>query len=164
MHSELEEFGTAAQNQRLDGDQIAIAQRALRATLVRHGINRISRGETSAGSGPTGSTEVPRGLGAGRHAATSSASSSGPFSLNSTVWKTPPSRRPSPRVCHPRAGTGWPAVDAALDDVRVRFRSAVTSADYQDVGRRCVAVMEALSGTVYDPAKHLGRRDRAAGR
>lgn len=155
VHSELEEFGTAAQNQRLDGDQIATAQRALRATLARHGINLnlpwrdftgfrsywINRGASGTGGwqarrdilnkffGP-----VFRELDRLEDAAFASAVAEG---------------------VSPASGTGWPAVDAALAEVRTRFRSAVTSADYQDVGRRCVAVMEALSGTVYDPARHL---------
>jgi hypothetical protein len=155
VHSELEEFGTAAQNQRLDGDQIAIAQRALRTTLARHGINLnlpwrdfvgfrsywINRGASGTGGwqarrdilnkffGP-----VFRELDRLEDAAFASAVAEG---------------------VSPASAIGWPAVDAALANVRVRFRSAVTSADYQDVGRRCVAVMEALSGTVYDAARHL---------
>jgi hypothetical protein len=40
--------------------------------------------------------------------------------------------------------------------VRVRrFRTATTAQDYRDVGNRAVAVLEALSRSVYDPRVHL---------
>lgn len=51
----------------------------------------------------------------------------------------------------PAGKTGWPTVDRAVHDVRERFRSAATAADYSDVGRRCIALLETLSATVYDP-------------
>lgn len=35
------------------------------------------------------------------------------------------------------------------------FQSAITTQDYRDVGNRCVAVLGALSRTVYDPDRHL---------
>lgn len=54
----------------------------------------------------------------------------------------------------PRHATGWLGVDREVDALRQRFRTAVTEQDYRDVGNRSVAVMEALSATVYDPAVH----------
>ena len=41
-----------------------------------------------------------------------------------------------------------------INQLRLRFRSGSTVQDYKDVGNRCVGVLEALSATVYDPAKH----------
>lgn len=55
----------------------------------------------------------------------------------------------------PRTRTGWPKVDEELAELRRRFRTASTPQDYRDVGNRSVAVLEALSRTIYDPAVHL---------
>lgn len=49
---------------------------------------------------------------------------------------------------------GWPNVDNQLDQLRARFRTAVTPVDYKDVGNRCVGVLEALSAQVYDVLLH----------
>lgn len=49
---------------------------------------------------------------------------------------------------------GWPDVDEAIRELRRRFESASTPTDYKDTGHRCVAVLEALSAVVFDPA-HL---------
>jgi hypothetical protein len=43
-----------------------------------------------------------------------------------------------------------------LTQLRRRFRTAATPQDYRDAGNRCVAVLEAVSRTIYDPAVHLG--------
>lgn len=55
----------------------------------------------------------------------------------------------------PHTNTGWPKVDEELAELRRRFRTATTTQDYRDVGNRSVAVLEALSRTVYDPRVHL---------
>jgi hypothetical protein len=55
----------------------------------------------------------------------------------------------------PHAGTGWPKVDEEITELKRRFRTASTPQDYRDVGNRCVAALEALSRTVYDPSRHL---------
>lgn len=55
----------------------------------------------------------------------------------------------------PHAATGWPKVDAEVRELRRRFRLAATPQDYRAIGTHCVGVLEALSRTVYDPAKHL---------
>lgn len=55
----------------------------------------------------------------------------------------------------PHTKTGWPKVDEELTELRRRFRTATTTQDYRDVGNRSVAVLEALSRTIYDPAVHL---------
>lgn len=155
VHAELEEFGTSAEVQRLDNDQIAVAQRALSATLGRQGIelnlpwrdyNSFRSYWINQGASGGGGWQARRDILAGffdsvfveldrLEDARFAASLADPVS--------------------PAGRTGWEAVDAAIHDIRVRFRSASTSADYSDVGRRCVAVMEALSRTVCDPAKHL---------
>ena len=50
---------------------------------------------------------------------------------------------------------GWPAVDAEVQELRRHFHTARTVQDYRNIGNDCVAVLEALSATVYDPARHL---------
>ena len=155
VHAALEEFGTAAQVQRLNNDQIAVAQRALRATLARQGIDlslpwRDFNGFRSywinQGASGGGGWQARRDILAGSFDAVFAELDELEDARFAANLADPVS---------PAGGTGWEAVDAAVHDVRVRFRSASTAADYSDVGRRCVAVMETLSRTVYDPAKHL---------
>jgi hypothetical protein len=55
----------------------------------------------------------------------------------------------------PHTKTGWPTVDMELTQLRRRFRTAATPQDYRDAGNRSVAVLEAVSRTIYDPAVHL---------
>lgn len=54
----------------------------------------------------------------------------------------------------PRPITGWSRVDEEIAGLRARFRTATEMQDYRDCGNRSVAVLEALSATVYDPSKH----------
>lgn len=54
----------------------------------------------------------------------------------------------------PHAHTGWARVDTEIAGLRQRFRTATAMQDYRDCGNRSVAVLEALSATVFDPAKH----------
>ena len=54
----------------------------------------------------------------------------------------------------PHANTGWARVDTEIVGLRQRFRTATAMQDYRDCGNRSVAVLEALSATVFDPAKH----------
>lgn len=54
----------------------------------------------------------------------------------------------------PQKVTGWPKVDEELSELRRHFESASTQQDYSNVGNDCVAVLEALSESVYDQAKH----------
>jgi hypothetical protein len=55
----------------------------------------------------------------------------------------------------PHARTGWPAVDTEISELRRHFFNARTTQDYRNVGNDCVAVLEAVSRVVYDPARHL---------
>lgn len=155
VHAELEEFGTSAQVQRLNNDQIAVAQRALRATLGRQGIdfNLPWRDFTSfrsywinQGASGGGGWQARRDI------------LGGAFDDAFVELDRLENARFAGSLADPvsaAGGTGWDAVDAAIHDVRTRFRSASTAADYSDVARRCVAVMEALSRSVYESEKHL---------
>lgn len=55
----------------------------------------------------------------------------------------------------PHDKLGWNTVDNAIEQLRERFATATTTADYKDVGNRCVGVLEALSELVYNPKTHL---------
>lgn len=55
----------------------------------------------------------------------------------------------------PHPGTGWPAVDHEIAELRRQFLTAVTPQDYNGVGLVAVRLTEALSGTVYEPSVHL---------
>lgn len=54
----------------------------------------------------------------------------------------------------PRKVTGWPRVDEEISELRRHFESASTQQDYSNVGNDCVAILEALSATVYDHSRH----------
>jgi len=55
----------------------------------------------------------------------------------------------------PAHNMGWPVVDAEVQELRRHFHAASTAQDYRNIGNDCVAVLEALSATVYDRARHL---------
>ncbi|MGH9155138.1 MAG: oxygenase MpaB family protein [Acidimicrobiales bacterium] len=59
----------------------------------------------------------------------------------------------TPITTHP--GTGWPAVDHEIAELRRQFLTALTAQDYNAVGLVAVRLTEALSATVYDPNVHL---------
>ncbi|WP_404316266.1 hypothetical protein [Prescottella equi] len=54
----------------------------------------------------------------------------------------------------PHTVTGWPRVDEEVSELRRHFESASTQQDYSNIGNDCVAILEALSATVYDHSKH----------
>ncbi len=55
----------------------------------------------------------------------------------------------------PHGATGWAKVDREVEELRKRFRQGTTPQDYRAVGTHTIGVIEALSRTVYNPAKHL---------
>ncbi|MGZ0145368.1 hypothetical protein [Rhodococcus qingshengii] len=54
----------------------------------------------------------------------------------------------------PHTVTGWPRVDEEVSELRRHFESASTQQDYSNIGNDCVAILEALSATVYEHSKH----------
>ncbi len=54
----------------------------------------------------------------------------------------------------PRGSLGWTGVDEEIRELRRHFEAARTEQDYSNVGNDAVAVLEALSRTVYDHEKH----------
>lgn len=55
----------------------------------------------------------------------------------------------------PRPLTGWTGVDTEIMELRRHFKLARTAQDHRNIGNDCIAVLEALSRQVYDPALHL---------
>ncbi|MFL0278167.1 hypothetical protein [Mycobacterium sp. SMC-19] len=145
-------YGTGG-GETLDDKQIALAQRALTTTLGRLGItlNLPWRDFTSFRSywlrnDGYGSWQARRDLLETFFA---------PVQTELDRQEEAQFRAVNAEAVSPHTKTGWPKVDEELTELRRRFRTATTTQDYRDVGNRSVAVLEALSRTVYDPAVHL---------
>ncbi len=68
------------------------------------------------------------------------------------------------RAVSPRHATGWAEVDQELAELRRRFATCQTPADYRDIGNRCAILTELLGVAVYDAAKHLREGEEPPGR
>lgn len=152
VHSELVAYGTDGRN-RLDDEQIELAQRALRAVLDRHEIVLRLPWRDFGGfyaywvqKGAKGSWQARRDILSGFFDPVFNELDRLEDAQFSTVVA---------EAVSPHTATGWPHVDEEIRELKRRFRSAVTAQDYRDVGNRCVAVLEAISRTVYDPSLHL---------
>ncbi|WP_301121611.1 hypothetical protein [Mycolicibacterium fortuitum] len=149
---ELIAFGTGGGNT-LDDKDLTLAQRALTETLSRIGITLTFpwRDFTTFKShwvrnGCSGSWQARRDLLENLFA---------PVQAELDRQEDAQFRAVNAEAVSPHTKTGWPTVDEELTELRRRFRTATTTQDYRDVGNRAVAVMEALSRTLYDPAVHL---------
>lgn len=149
---ELEAYGTSG-GTRLDEVQIGLAQRALSATLSRVGItldfpwrNFATFRSYWLKNDCSGSWQARRDL---------LETFFGPVQLELDRQEEVQFRAVLAEAVSPHTKTGWPKVDEELAELRRRFRTATTTQDYRDVGNRSVAVLEALSRTVYDPRVHL---------
>jgi hypothetical protein len=150
VHRDLEAVGTGG-GERLSEDDITVALLGLRAVLKRLGVTveipfrNYSSWTYWLGMGASGSWQARRQLLADIfdpiHARM--------MSLEERMFEglaEPVSRRRS---------TGWPMVDIEVDELRRRFRSARGPQDYRGVGGHAVGVLEPLSNTVYNPARHV---------
>jgi hypothetical protein len=152
VRSELEAFGTGG-GERLVAAELELVQRTLRAVLQRVGIDPSLPWRNFTGfktywlkNDASGSWQARRELIANI--------------FDSVEDELDRQEEAEFRVVladavSPHAGTGWPKVDEEITELKRRFRTAATPQDYRDVGNRCVAVLEALSRTVYDPSRHL---------
>lgn len=145
-------YGTGG-GETLDDKQIALAQRALTATLGRLGITLDLpwRDFTSFRSywlrnDGYGSWQARRDLLEKFFA---------PVQAELDRQEESQFRAVNAEAVSPHTRTGWPKVDEELTELRRRFRTATTTQDYRDVGNRAVGVLEALSRTIYDPGVHL---------
>jgi hypothetical protein len=148
-------FGTSGGNT-LDDKEIALAQRALTATLARIGIalsfpwRDFSTFKAHwVRNGCYNSWQARRDLLNELFA---------PVQAELDRQEDAQFRVVNAEAVSPHTKTGWPKVDEELTELRRRFRTAATTQDYRDTGNRAVAVLEAISRTVYDPALHV--RDR----
>lgn len=149
---ELSAFGTDGRNS-LDDKEVAVAQRALTATLARIGITLSLPWRDFntfkahwLRNGCSGSWQARRDLLEQLFA---------PVQAELDRQEEAQFRAVNAEAVSPHTKTGWPKVDEELTELRRRFRTATTTQDYRDVGNRSVAVLEALSRTIYDPAVHL---------
>lgn len=149
---ELIAFGTGGGNT-LDDKDLTLAQRALAETLSRVGITLTFpwRDFTTFKShwvrnGCSGSWQARRDLLENLFA---------PVQAELDRQEDAQFRAVNAEAVSPHTNTGWPTVDEELTELRRRFRTATTTQDYRDVGNRAVAVLEALSRTLYDAAAHL---------
>jgi hypothetical protein len=152
VRAELEAFGTGG-GEKLEGAEIALAQRTLRAVLQRLGIDLTLPWRDFAGfrsywlkNNASGSYQARRDL---------IEQFFGPVQDALDEREDVEIRAVLAEAVSPRAGTGWSKVDEEITELKHRFRTASTTQDYRDVGNRSVAVLEALSRTVYDRTRHL---------
>lgn len=152
VHGELEAYGTGG-GQQMAEDEIELAQRSLKAVLDRHGIALRLPWRNFSGfrtywlqNEGYGSWQARRDL---------LDKFFRPVLEELDRLEEASFRAIVAEAVSPHPATGWPAVDVEIAELKRRFRSATTPQDYRDVGNRSVAVLEALSRTVYDPAKHL---------
>lgn len=145
-------FGTSGGNT-LDDKEIALAQRALTATLARIGIalsfpwRDFSTFKAHwVRNGCYNSWQARRDLLNELFA---------PVQAELDRQEDAQFRVVNAEAVSPHTKTGWPKVDEELTELRRRFRTAATTQDYRDTGNRAVAVLEAISRTVYDPAVHV---------
>lgn len=150
--NDLVAYGTGGGNT-LDDKEIALAQRALTATLDRIGIPlklpwrdfATFRAYWLKNAG-YGSWQARRDL---------LQKFFGPVQEELDRQEEAQFHATTAEAVSPHSSTGWPKVDEELTELRRRFRTATTTQDYRDVGNRAVAVLEALSRTIYDPRVHL---------
>jgi hypothetical protein len=153
VHEDLEKYGTGGGND-MDDDQMREALQALRATVLRLGLNDFDvpfRDFSTfysywIGNGAKGSYQARRDL---------LAPIFEPLHDQLADMEQAALTSSLAKPVSPHARTGWPGVDAEISELRRHFLSARTPQDYRNIGNDGVAVLEALSRTVYDPALHL---------
>ncbi|MGY0541387.1 hypothetical protein ACW14X_27995 [Nocardioides sp. YJ-D4] len=155
VHGELMEYGTKAEIQRLDNEELAATLRTLRAVLARHGITLDLPWRNYDGFRTYWIKQNASGPGGWQARREILERFFEPVFAELHRIEDMRFAAAAAEPVSPAGKTGWSAVDHAVEDIRVRFRSASNAADYSDVGRRCIALMEVLSATVYDPARHL---------
>lgn len=150
-HHQFEQFGTSG-GQRWNTEQSRVALRALRLTLERHGIQLNVPWRDFDGFYSHWIEQDCKGSWKKRRDLLSTYFA--PVTEALEHIEEDQFRAELAEGISPRPVTGWARVDEEISQLRLRFRSASTVQDYKDAGNRCVGVLEALSATVYDPARH----------
>lgn len=152
-HEQFEGHGTGGAD--IDQDQSVVVVRALKATLTRLGITSFSppfrdfdtfyKHWRRAGAVGTGGWQARRDIVDEYfdplHAILDEREAG---SISSTLAV----------AISPRSVTGWPRVDEEISELRRHFESASSQQDFSNIGNDCVAILEALSATVYEHDKH----------
>lgn len=149
---ELKAYGTGGTT-RLNDMQIALAQRALKAMLHRIDIELVFPWQNFESFRSYWIKQQCAGSWQARRILLEEFF--GPVQQCLDKLEEAQFRAVNAEAVSPHTKTGWPKVDVELTEIRRRFRTAATTQDYRDTGNRAVAVLEALSRTVYDPAKHV---------
>lgn len=152
VHGELEAYGTGGDEQ-MSEEQIELAQRCLRAVLERHSIGMRLPWRNFAGFRTYWLQNEGYGSWQARREILDKFFR--PVHEELDRLEEAAFHAVVAEPASPHTATGWPAVDTELTELKRRFRTATTPQDYRDVGNRAVAVLEALSRTVYDASKHL---------
>lgn len=149
---ELQKYGTDS-GQTLQNDEIAELQRSLQAVLNRLGITFSFPWRDFEGfktywikEGASGSWQARREI---------LTNLLMPVLDELEAMEYQQSRSDLAQAISPLKTLGWREVDEEIHELRKRFSTASSRQDYRDVGNRCVAVLEALSRTVYNPEKHV---------
>ena len=152
-HEQFDGHGTSGAD--IDQDQSVVLVRALKAVLTRLGITNFSppfrdfdtfyKHWRRAGAVGTGGWQARREIVDEYfdplHAVLDEREAG---SISSTLAV----------AISPRSVTGWPRVDEEISELRRHFESASSQQDYSNIGNDCVAILEALSATVYEHDKH----------
>lgn len=153
VHDELERFGTGGGEQ-LTEPQLREAILGLRAVLVRVGVSDFNLPFSDFGSFKT----YWVGHGAYNSWQARRVILHDLFDLLHNQLVERENRAVESTLAESissHTATGWYRVDAEITELRRHFAIARTPQDHRNVGNDCVAVLEALSAAVYDPAIHL---------
>jgi len=152
-HDEFEKYGTDG-TERLTNSQSRDVLRTLRTVLVRLGITGFNPAFSDFSTFRTfWNRNDGHGSWQARRDMLNDAFDNLHNELADLEITSLTSSLASPITTHKR--TGWPKVDAEIAELRRHFQIAQTEQDYRNVGNDCVIVIEALSATIYDEAKHL---------
>ena len=152
VHNELEAYGTGG-GQKLDDEEIREAITALKAVVRRVGVGIQIPFRDYSGfyrywidKGAYGSWQARRDL-------LSAIFDDAHDRLVDLESRALESSLVEP--VSPRGRTGWARIDEEVSELRRHFQAARTAQDYRNVGNDCVTLLEALSGQVYDPGRHV---------
>ncbi len=162
VHRELEAFGTKG-SKYLEDDDMAIALKALRATLHRIGVDlpQLPFRDFSTfydywkREGMSGSYQARRDC---------LDETFGPLYNKFDALEERQMAARLATAVSPRGRLDWPVIDNEIEELRQRFAAATTSLGYSVVGTACVRILESLGDVVYDPKLHLREGEQPPGR
>lgn len=155
LHQELMSFGTD-DRQTMSGEESRAALRALNAVIARLGIEDIEIPFRDFGSFRSYWVQKgASGSGGWQKRRNLLAEIFDPLHDRLAVMEQQAMSATLADPISRQKRTGWSAVDTEIGELRRAFQNATTPQQYRAVGLSAVAVLEALSAQVYDPARHL---------